>query len=107
MLDLRECLFLTITYDHAAGVFYAQLPNGARFCVERQHIGGRLENALNLFKQGVIALNSGKYVQAVGPKGELTYSYDESQVRRFRKDGQLDVALPEIDLDLSDLEIEL
>lgn len=105
MLDLRECLFVTFTYDHAAGVFYAQLPNKARFAVERVHVGGRLENALNLFKQGVINLNSGKYVQARGGRGELTYSYSEEQIRKFRESGHPDVDLPEIELTLEDLDL--
>lgn len=105
MLDMRECLFVTFTYDHAAGVFYANLSNGARFAVERQHVSGKLENALNLHKQAVIALNSGKYVQARRGDGALTYSYDESQVKRYTAAGSRDVALPELELDLSDLEL--
>ena len=79
MIDLRECLFVTFTYDHAVGVFYARLANGSSFAVDRSHIGGKLENALNLFKQGVIAVNSGKYVQVRDRSGKLSYSYDEAQ----------------------------
>lgn len=104
MIDLRECLFITFTYDHSAGVFYAQLSNGSRFAVERAHIGGKLENALSLHKRACIAINSGKYVQARGAKNELTYSYDESQVKRFTKNGARDVQLPELELSLEDLE---
>lgn len=106
MLDLRECLFITFTYDHSAGCFYAQLSNGSRFAVERTHVSGKLENALNLHKRGVIALNSGRYVQAK-PKPELTYSYNEDGVIRYTKKGERDVALPTLELDLSDLELEL
>lgn len=106
MLDLRECLFVTFTYDHAAGVFYAQLSNGSRFAVERTHVSGKLENALNLHKRGVIALNSGKYVQARGSSSkQLTYSYDEDGVIRYTRSGERDVALPPIELDFSDLEL--
>jgi hypothetical protein len=105
MIDLRECLFITFTYDHAAGVYYANLSNGARFAVSREHVGGNLENALNLHKKAVIALNSGKYVQARGSRGELTYSYDESSVRRFTEAGFQDVELPPLELDLEDLEL--
>jgi hypothetical protein len=104
MIDLRECLFVTFTYDHAAGVFYAQLSNGSRFVVERQHISGKLENALNLHKRGVIALNSGKYVQGKASRA-LEYSYDEDGVIRYTRSGERDVALPPIELDLSDLEL--
>lgn len=105
MLDLRECLFVTFTYDHAAGLFYAQLANGSRIPVERQHIGGRLENALNLHKQAVIALNSGKYVQARDGRGALKYEYDTAQIRRFTQAGTPDIELPDLELDLGDLEI--
>lgn len=105
MIDLRECLFVTFTYDHAAGVFYATLSNGARFAVSREHVGGKLENALNLHKKAVIALNSGKYVQARGSRGETTYSYSEEQVRRFKANGHPDVELPPLELDLEDLEL--
>jgi hypothetical protein len=105
MLDMRECLFVTFTYDHAAGVFYAQLANGSRFAVERQHIGGKLENALNLHKRAVIDLNSGKYVQAKGSRGQLTYSYDDAQIKRFTAAGYRDVELPPLELELGDLEL--
>lgn len=105
MLDLRECLFVTFTYDHAAGVFYAHLSNGSRFAVERQHVSGKLENALNLHKQAVIALNSGKYVQAKGSRGEMKYSYDESKIRKFTAAGYPDVELPDLELTLDDLEL--
>lgn len=105
MLDMRECLFVTFTYDHAAGVFYANLSNGARFAVSREHVGGKLENALNLHKKAVIALNSGKYVQARGAAGALTYSYSPEQVRRFTEAGFQDVELPPLELDLADLEL--
>lgn len=105
MLDLRECLFVTFTYDHAAGIFYAQLANGTRIPVERQHVSGRLSNALELHKKAVIDLNSGKYVQAKGSKGQLTYSYDESQIKRFTQAGYRDVELPPLELDLEDLEV--
>jgi len=105
MIDVRECLFVTFTYDHAAGVFYAQLANGSRFAVDRSHVGGKLENALNLHKRAVIDLNSGKYVQARGSKGQLTYSYNDEQIRRFTEAGFPDVELPDLELDLSDLEL--
>lgn len=105
MLDLRECLFVTFTYDHAAGVFYANLSNGSRFAVDRSHVGGKLENALNLHKRAVIDLNSGKYVQARGEKGQLTYSYNDEQIRRFTAAGFPDVELPDLELDLADLEL--
>lgn len=105
MLDLRECLFVTFTYDHAAGVFYANLSNGARFAVDRSHVGGKLENALKLHQRAVIALNSGKYVQARGSRGETTYSYTEEQVQRFTEAGFRDVELPPLELDLADLEL--
>lgn len=105
MIDLRECLFLTFTYDHASGVFFAQLSNGARFAVERSHVGGKLENALSLFKRQVIANNSGKYVQARGARGELTYSYNESQVQKVGVLPRKAMVLPEIELDLEDLEL--
>lgn len=102
MLDLRECLFVTFTYDHAAGVFYANLSNGARFAVERTHVGGKLENALSLHKKAVIALNSGKYVQARRGDGAVTYAYTPEQIRRFKANGCLDVELS-LELDLEDL----
>jgi hypothetical protein len=105
MIDLRECLFVTFTYDHAAGVFYANLSNGARFAVDRSHVGGKLENALNLHKRAVIALNSGKYVQARNGAGKLTYSYTEDQIQRFTEAGFRDVQLPPLELDLADLEL--
>lgn len=105
MLDMRECLFVTFTYDHSSGVFYANLSNGARFAVSREHVSGKLENALNLHKKAVIALNSGKYVQARGSGGKLTYSYTEEQVRRFTASGRQNVELPPLELDLSDLEL--
>lgn len=105
MLDLRECLFVTFTYDHSSGVYHAKLPNGSAFAVERNHVGGKLENALSLFKRAVIALNSGRYVQARGSKGELTYGYSPDQVRRFKANGALDVELPPLELDLADLEL--
>lgn len=106
MLDLRECLFVTFTYDHSAGVYYAQLSNGSRFVVERQHISGKLENALTLHKRAVIALNSGKYVQARDSSSkQLEYSYDEDGVIRYTRSGERNVALPSIELDLSDLEL--
>lgn len=105
MIDLRECLFVTFTYDHAAGIFYANLSNGARFAVSREHVGGKLENALNLHKKSVIALNSGKYVQARGSRGEVTYTYSDEQIRRFTEAGHPNVQLPPLELDLSDLEL--
>lgn len=107
MLDLRECLFVTFTYDHASGFFYARLPNGAKLPVAREHVGGKLENALNLFKRAVIDLNSGKYVQVRGDKAELRYTYSEEQIRRFKANGHPDVELPPLELDLDDLELDL
>lgn len=104
MIDLRECLFVTFTYDHANGLYKATLSNGASFHVDRGHVGGRLENALNLFRQSVIALNSGKYVQSRDKGGKLSYSYTEEQIRKFKADGHPDVELPEIDLSLDDLD---
>lgn len=105
MLDLRECLFVTFTYDHGAGIFHANLSNGARFAVSREHVGGKLENALNLHKRAVIALNSGKYVQARGKSGETTYAYTPEQIRRYTEAGFRDVELPPLELDLADLEL--
>jgi hypothetical protein len=104
MLDLRECLFITFTYNHGTGTYTAHLPNGASFRVERQHVGGKLENALNLFKRQVIDLNSGRYIQSKNAKGELVYSYDETKVRKFKPNGDPALDLPDLELDLSDLE---
>jgi hypothetical protein len=100
MLDLRQTLPVLFSYDHASGMFRAQLPNGARFDFPKGAVSGKVENMLTLFQRQVIDLNSGKYVQARNKKGELVYTYDESQVKRYARNG-----LPEIDLD--DLELEL
>ena len=100
MIDLREALPVLFYYDHSSGLFSARLPNGATIPIDRNQISGRFSNALELFKKQVIAQNSGRYVQARGARGELTYSYDESQVRKFK--GKREV-LPELELDLEDL----
>jgi hypothetical protein len=54
----RETPQLTIsfTWDHVAGIFYARLDNGAIIPVKREHLGGKLENALALFARGVAAI---------------------------------------------------
>lgn len=94
-------LTITFTYDHASGLFFARLENGARFAVRRQDLSGKLENALTLFRRGVVAAESGKYVQKPRGSSDLTYSYDESQVQRCGIIQELD--LPEISLE--DLEL--
>lgn len=105
MTDQTNTLQITFSYDHAAGVFYARLPNGSQFVVDRHHIGGKLENALTLFKRQVIDLESGKYRKVKQDDGTFTYEYDPSQVRRFNSRGMPDIQLPDLELDLSDLEL--
>jgi hypothetical protein len=53
---LVHSLIVKFTYDHSTGLYGAELQNGAKFAVRREDISGKLENALNLFRRGVIAL---------------------------------------------------
>lgn len=46
-------LLIAFEWNHAGGFYEAVLPNGARFVVERQHVGGRLEANLDLFRQAL------------------------------------------------------
>lgn len=105
VVEFLGTLTIRFEYDHAAGMFKANLPNGASFWVDRSHIGGKLENALTLFKRQVIDLESGKYVKTKQADGSFTYTYDETQVRRFKRNGDPDIELPDLELDLSDLEL--
>lgn len=49
-------LRIDFIYDHTSGLYYACLENGARIPVSRNDVGGKLENTLNLFRRGVIAV---------------------------------------------------
>lgn len=49
-------LRIDFTYDHTSGLYYANLENGATIPVSRNDVGGKLENTLNLFRRGVIAI---------------------------------------------------
>jgi hypothetical protein len=49
-------LKLSIDYDHASGLFEASLENGTRFKFTRNDIGGKLENALTLYRRAVVSL---------------------------------------------------
>ena len=53
-------LTISITYDSAADIFEATLPNGARFTYTRADIGGKLENNLTLFRRAVVAASAGQ-----------------------------------------------
>ena len=103
MLDLRECLFVTFTYDHASGLYQAQLPNSARFTFDDSNVSGKLQNALSLFKRAVIALHSGRFVQAK-KKPDFIYSYDESQVRRVGR-GAPSPKVVDLGLNLGELQL--
>jgi hypothetical protein len=47
-------LTLTITFNSALGNYFARLSNGASFVIERQDIGGKLENNLKAFARGCV-----------------------------------------------------
>ena len=72
-------LSIEFTWDHAAGHFVARLPNGASFCVERRHVSGKLENALNLFRGACVKLSEGQKPKATADW--LPYTYDEAQIQ--------------------------
>jgi hypothetical protein len=48
-------LIVAFEWDHVSGTWAAHLENGATIPVARDQIGGKLSNALNLFRSGVIA----------------------------------------------------
>lgn len=100
MLDLRETFPVMFTYDHASGLYTAHLPNGARIQFDNGAVSGRLQNALSLFKRGVIALHSGGYKQAPR-KPDFAYAYDESQVRKVGRQPKT----PLIELELGALQL--
>lgn len=92
---------LTFTYDHASGLFWAQIPNGARFTVTRDEVSGKLAANLDLFRRAVI--------QGINPRKELQLKdrsvpvYDFSEVKRFTPQGHREVSLDELGpLDLGD-----
>jgi len=55
MSEQSPCLKVVFEWDHVAGIWQAHLANGVTIPVAREHIGGKLSNALNLFRSGVIA----------------------------------------------------
>lgn len=49
-------LQVSFSYDHISGLFSAHMENGSIIPVSRSDIGGKLENALTLFRRAVTAL---------------------------------------------------
>jgi hypothetical protein len=49
-------LHIDFSYDHTSGLYYAHLENGAVIPISRNDVSGKLENTLNLFRRGVIAI---------------------------------------------------
>lgn len=99
-------LYISFGYNHALGVYTAFLENGSAFTVQRSHVSDRLENALRLFAQGVVASEGGKWAKPIKIKeGDLGYAYSESQVRRFTRSGAPKLDLSDLDLDLGDIDV--
>lgn len=101
-MSKQPTLTLAITYNHASGFFTARLPSGASFSFDIKSVSGKLENNLRLFARGVVAEQSGGYVQKPETPPEFDYTYDEASVRRFRANGRpsLDIGNLELELDL-------
>lgn len=100
MANEEPRLNISFAYDHASGGFTAHLDNGASFHVSREHIGGKLENSLTLFKSGVINSASGKWAKPPRASRDVPYTYDEGKVRRYTEQGLPELNLEDLDLDL-------
>jgi hypothetical protein len=94
-------LNLSVSYDHASGLFSAHLENGACITFSKSDVTGRLQNTLTLFARGVINSSSGKWKQAPRER-DFEYEYDESAVRRFSKSGE--PIAPPLDLSFEELQ---
>jgi len=77
---------------------------GTAFLVKREHVGGNLENALQAFKKAII---DEKYMtgHTRRPTGKLTYTYDESKVRRYPATKSTVNNDLDIELDLGELSL--
>lgn len=99
-------LKMAFEYNHATGNYSCTLDNGAKFTVRREDLGGKLENALNLYRKGVIAALENKPLRPIVDK-----SREREEVRRMTEG--LPVNRAEIRgrsgrpiVDLNDLEID-
>jgi hypothetical protein len=98
-------LRIDFTYDHTSGLYYANLENGAVISVSRSDVGGKLENALNLFRRGVIAIE-----HPDERRPGVDSSKDADLIRDAEALGMVQVVgvikTPEIDLSLLDGDVE-
>lgn len=99
-------LKMAFEYNHATGNFQCTLENGARFPVRREDLNGKLENALNLYRKGVIAALEDKPLRPIVDK-----SKERAEVRRLtegmavnRAEIRAKAGRPIVDL--NDLEID-
>jgi len=94
-------LRIDFTYDHTSGLYYANLENGAVIPVSRNDVGGKLENTLNLFRRGVIAIEHPDQHRT-----KADHSNDAELIRQAEELGMVQVVgvikSPEINLDLLD-----
>jgi hypothetical protein len=95
-------LTVSFEWDHAAGLFYAHLSNGTRIPVKREHITGRLENALTLFRNGVAAQAEGRTYVPKEPKGDFGAAIQAAlaagRVTRVSRTGKVEISLEELGL---------
>lgn len=77
MSDQSPRLRVAFEWEHVSGMWIAHLDNGASIPMAREQIGGKLSNALNLFRTGVIARIEDRKRSVMGRPAHL-----ESDTRR-------------------------